>query len=57
VTAGHEPQDISYLCSRMFMLDGRSDIALAEAYTFADPLPDRSRSRVADATADRPAAQ
>jgi len=40
VTAGQEPQDISYLCSRMFMFDSRGDIALAEAYTFADPLPD-----------------
>lgn len=40
MTAGQEPQDISYLCSRMFMFDSRGDIALAEAYTFADPLPD-----------------
>ena len=40
VTAGQEPQDISYLRSRMFMFDSRGDIALAEAYTFADPLPD-----------------
>lgn len=42
VTVGEEdaPEDTSVLCSRMFTLDGRGDIAAAESYTFADPLSD-----------------
>jgi hypothetical protein len=34
------PEDLSVLCSRMFVPDGRGEIAAAESYTFADPLSD-----------------
>lgn len=40
VTAGEAPEDISVICSRVFTLDGRGDIAAAESFTFADPLAD-----------------
>ena len=42
ITVGPEdaPEDTSVLCSRMFVLDGKGEIAAAEAYTFADPLSD-----------------
>lgn len=42
ITVGEEdaPEDFSLLCSRMFTLDERGDIAAAESFTFADPLSD-----------------
>lgn len=42
ITVGAEdaPEDLSVLCSRVFVLDGRGEIAAAESYTFADPLSD-----------------
>lgn len=42
VAVGEEdaPQDTSVICSRVFTLDGRGEIAASEAYTFADPLSD-----------------
>lgn len=42
ITVGEEdaPEDLSVLCSRMFVIDGRGEIAAAESYTFADPLSD-----------------
>jgi len=40
LTTGQAPDDLSVLCSRMFVLDGRGDIAAAESFTFADPLED-----------------
>jgi CHRD domain len=39
-TTGEVPEDYSWICSRMFTLDGRGDIAVMESYTFADPLAD-----------------
>lgn len=40
VTVGQTPADQSQLCSRMFVLDDRGDIAAAESFTFADPVDD-----------------
>jgi hypothetical protein len=40
VTTGLERADTSVLCSRMFVLDDRGDIAAAESSTFADPAED-----------------
>lgn len=44
ITVGDDPEDPddapSVLCTRMFTIDGRGDIAAAESFTFADPLED-----------------
>lgn len=40
VTVGEAPEDVSVVCSRVFTLDERGDIAVQESFTFADPLED-----------------
>lgn len=42
ITVGEEdaPEDLSILCSRMFTLEGKGDIAAAESFTLADPESD-----------------
>jgi hypothetical protein len=40
VTVGEAPEDTSWICSRVFTLEGRGDIAAAESFTFADPVED-----------------
>ena len=40
VTMGAAPEDQSWICSRVFTLDDRGDIAVQESFTFADPIED-----------------
>jgi len=40
VTTGVAPDETSWICTRMFTLDHKGDIAVQESFTFADPIAD-----------------